>query len=188
MLIVVIYSMFYHNFLVAVCEILAADQSDEGRSFLTSIQRAKDNMQALLRLWYLRHGFDSTSLCLCQPLVVTGLESLALIHEGMAPADLEDMRSTLFLAMKGLRGQAQSFYVAETWFCVLQAKMRHEEASILKAISDNPDEDDLSRKTQRQAVQSRWIVSGVKKSEGVEEPRLDKLVEQYLHIDDEEGV
>lgn len=143
---------------------------------------ARKYLNTLIRLWYLRHGFKGSSFFLCRPLAFLVFHCLQDINDEMPTPELEATRSTLFLMAKGLREQGLSYYLAETLFRVVRARMRPEENQISRGIKDIADEEDDERKEQLRNVRSEWPVDILNESGNVGEEELGTLVEQYLHI------
>lgn len=128
---------------------------------LSVVQNSVKSVETLLRVYYLRHGFESLFSILCQPLAFIAFMCLDRLEMGkkqsQPQAELESIRSTLFLAVKGLGEQGKSHYLGRTLFRVFTKKMKPEEAALLKSISSIPDEDEEAGKRGRtQAVHSRW--------------------------------
>lgn len=185
-------SIEYHNIIMTLWEPFAASARGHDQTCQRLLADAGDRLQTLLRVYYLRHGFGATDVFLCQPLALTGFLCLKAIGQHASPervpdlgssraaaAELEALRSTLFLAAKGLHDQGRSHYLARTLFLVIHSQMRAEEASLMRAIASVAGEDggaEEARQTQMHAVVSHWPVSAVSKSDGPEVP-LTRLFE-----------
>lgn len=67
------------------------------------VSEADRSLQTLMRLYYLRHGFETMDTYILSPLAKLAFMALQTIAENSYPHSLTDTRSTLFLATKGLR-------------------------------------------------------------------------------------
>jgi len=92
--------------------------------------------------------------------------------------ELEALRSTLILAVKGLYDQGHNHHLAKALFHVIRGEMRPQEASLLtgSVVEIREKSDD---KPQLQAIHSRWPVSIVNIADDVESHVLTNLVERY---------
>ncbi len=117
-------SIHYHNLLLALYEPLLDAETDQDPSPQQIVTEARKHLQTLVRLYYLRHGFDAMDLFICIPLVLIGFQSLDAINEQTPSLELETLRSTLILAAKGLDSQRRSHYLSEALFRSYPGRMR----------------------------------------------------------------
>ncbi|RFU76539.1 n-terminal fungal transcription regulatory domain-containing [Trichoderma arundinaceum] len=66
------------------------------------VEDARRQLQTLVRLYYLRHGFEAMDLFIVIPLMLAGYECIDAISENIPAPKLEALRSTLILIAKGL--------------------------------------------------------------------------------------
>lgn len=139
-------------------------------------------IHTLIRIYYLRHSFQTTDVFLTQPLALVGFACLRLIGNEITEADLEVARGMLFLVTKGLHDQGRSFHVAETVYQVIQGQMRVEEATLMERISRMEEGSEKSKQSMLQAVHSSWPVSVVSKTEtdDLEMGKLTRLVKRFV--------
>ncbi|KAK8877777.1 C6 transcription factor [Apiospora arundinis] len=180
--------MYYHTLLLSIYEPLLEAKAGQEPSPQTIVAEANRYMQTLIRLYYLRHGFESMDLFIVIPLVNTGFHCIDDINgEATTPQQLEVLRSTLILIAKGLHSQRANHYLAEALFRVVRGRMRLQEASLLKT-SLHFDEGEEDRKSAMvQTVRSHWPVTVVKKKEDLDNHILGNLVESYAHLNVEDG-
>ncbi|KAK8023542.1 hypothetical protein PG993_011608 [Apiospora rasikravindrae] len=180
--------MYYHNLLLSIFEPLLEVKTDQDPTPQAIVTEASRYMQTLIRLYYLRHGFESMDLFIVIPLVDAGFRCIDDINSSqISPARLEVLRSTLILIAKGLHSQRSNHYLAEALFRVVRGRMRLQEASLLKT-SLHFDEGEEDRKSAMvQTVRSHWPVSVVKKKEDLDNHILGNLVENYAHLNVEDG-
>lgn len=184
--------MYYHNLILAIYEPLLGPQTNPDQQEV--VQRIVSDsgkcLQTLVRLYYLRHGFDAMDLFIVIPLVLAGFKCIEAINDQTPSDDLEDLRSTLVLVAKGLYSQRRNHYLAEALYRVVRGRMRRQEVALLKETVDLDDEDDDDKAAGKQAmtqtVRSHWPVSIVRKDEDVEEYVLKNLVDNYAHLNIED--
>ncbi|KAK7946049.1 uncharacterized protein PG986_010370 [Apiospora aurea] len=182
--------MYYHNLILSIYEPLLEVKRNQTPTPQAVVAEASRYMQTLIRLYYLRHGFESMDLFIVVPLVDAGFHCIDDINnknQKPSPARLEVLRSTLILIAKGLHSQRSNHYLAEALFRVVRGRMRLQEAALLKT-SLHFDEGEEERKAGMvQAVRSHWPVSVVKKKEDLDHHILGNLVEEYAHLNVEDG-
>ncbi|KAK7973482.1 hypothetical protein PG988_007616 [Apiospora saccharicola] len=154
-------------------------------------------LQTLIRLYYLRHGFESMDLFIVIPLVNAGFHIIDDINHhqihspsqnpSISPEKLEVLRSTLILIAKGLHSQRSNHYLAEALFRVVRGRMRLQEASLLKTTLRFDEGEEERKSAMVQTVRSHWPVSVVKKKEDLDDHILGNLVENYAHLNTEDG-
>lgn len=183
--------MYYHNLILSIYEPLINVKTNHNQQ--DAVQHIVNNsskyLQTLVRLYYLRHGFDAMDLFIAVPLMLIGFKCIDAIN-GQAPeSNLEDLRSTLVLVAKGLYSQRRNHYLAEALYRVVRGRMRPQEVSLLKDtvnLDDGDNEKAAGRQAMAQTVRSHWPVSNVRKDEDVEEYVLNNLVDNYAHLNIED--
>jgi hypothetical protein len=198
--------MYYHNLILSIYEPLLnlpnSQQVASSPSPRQIVSDANKHLQTLIRLYYLRHGYEAMDLFIVIPLMLAGFKSLDAIDEQQPstlspPEDedgtLESHRATLLLVAKGLASQRQNHYLANALFSVIRRRMRPQEAALLQDESVGLEEEEGAveqRGVLMQAVRSHWPVSVVRKREDLEAYRLGNLVESYagLSVRDERAM
>lgn len=184
--------MYYHNLILAIYEPLldlktTQNQEDSLRQIISDASKC---LQTLVRLYYLRHGFDAMDLFIVIPLVLAGFKCIDAINDDTPEPRLQDLRSTLVLVAKGLYSQRRNHYLAEALYRVVRGRMRAQEVALLKETTDIGDDDDdraAGRQAMAQAVRSHWPVSIVGKGEDVDSYLLNNLVDNYAHLNIEDS-
>lgn len=177
--------MYYHSLLLSIYEPLLEAPATRSPSPQAVVAEATRYLQTLVRLYYLRHGFESMDLFIVVPLVHAGFRCLDDIRahgDRLAPARLEVLRATLLLVAKGLHSQRAHHYLAEALFRVVRGRMRPQEASLLQTTLPFDEGEAERRSAMAQAVRSHWPVAVVKKKEDLDEHVLGRLVENYAHL------
>ncbi|PHH86765.1 hypothetical protein CDD83_9795 [Cordyceps sp. RAO-2017] len=182
--------IYHHHLLLTMYEgLLDAEETKQGPNPQQVTAEAKRHLQTLVRLYYLRHGFEAMDLFIVIPLMLTGYDCVAAIDERTPARELETLRSTLILAAQGLCSQRRNHYLAEALFRVIRGRMRPQEVALLREATagDGGEAADRER-AMTQAVRSHWPVCVVKKRADVDGHVLTELVRSYAHLNtDEEG-
>ena len=147
---------------------------------------ATRQLQTLVRLYYLRHGFDDMNLFIVVPLILIGFTCTDAIDDRIPTPALESLRSTLILVAKGLYSQRHNHYLAEALFRVVRGRMRQQEAALLKDTVTFDETKADEKEAMVQTVKSSWPVTVVKKMDEVDSLLLKNLVENYAHLNVED--
>ncbi|GAB0134298.1 hypothetical protein EsDP_00002676 [Epichloe bromicola] len=149
------------------------------------VANADDSLELLIRLYYLRHGFEVGEKFLPSILSQLALRSLNALRKRESPSDVEAVKSTLVLAVKGLRDQGESFYLCQVLLRLLKSKMGSGELRLLSQEAELDDAADWQER-QMKEVRGRWppFIGVVDDPEAF---RLSNLVKEYMdsHSDEE---
>ncbi|KAK2590782.1 hypothetical protein QQS21_011536 [Conoideocrella luteorostrata] len=178
--------MYFYYLVLAIYEPLLDTKANQEASPQRIIAEAKRYLQTLIRLYYLRHGFDAMDLFIVIPLMLAGSECIEAINERTSAPQLKTLRSTLILVAKGLYSQRRNHYLSEALFRVIRGRMRQQEVALLKDTVDLEDEAAEEKRDKMQTVRSHWPVSIVKKKEDLDSQILKNLVENYAHLNTED--
>ncbi|KAK1247711.1 hypothetical protein MKX07_000599 [Trichoderma sp. CBMAI-0711] len=179
---------YYHFLIITIFEPLLDTETAREPSPKEIVAESKRQTQTLIRLYYLRHGYDAMDLFLVVPLMLAASDCLEAIDRGTTGRDLEVLRSTLILVAKGLYNQRRNHYLAEALFRVIRGRMRPSEVALLKDTMSLDEREWDERRDMVQAVRSQWPVSVVKKKEDLDSHLLTNLVENYGHLNVEDTV
>lgn len=179
-------SIYYHHLLLAIYEPLLETTTNQEPFPQQIVTDAIKHLQTLVRIYYLRHGFDAMDLFIVIPLVLTGFKCIDAIEQERPRSELESLRSTLILITQGLHSQRRNHHLAHALFRVVQGRMRPQEAALLrdtvKLDEDKPD----GKGTLMQNVRSEWPVSVIRKKKDLDSHILSNLVENYAQLNVEE--
>ena len=175
-------SMYYHHLLLTIFEPLLDMEPKEEMSPQQIVADATKHLQTLVRLYYLRHGFEAMDLFIVIPLMLIASECINIIDEQTPVARLEALRSTLILVTKGLYSQRRNHYLAKALFRVIRGRMYPRELAILKDTMKVDDEEIGEKQDMEQAVRSQWPVSVVKRKEDLDSHILKNLVDDYARL------
>ncbi|KAH7147859.1 hypothetical protein DER46DRAFT_514185 [Fusarium sp. MPI-SDFR-AT-0072] len=178
--------MYYHHLLLTIFEPLYDAETTQEPSPRRIVADSKKNMQTLVRLYYLRHGFEAMDLFIVIPLMVMGYDSIDAIKEDTPTEEIELLRSTLILIAQGLYYQRRNHYLAQALFTVIRGKMRPQEIGLLKSSMALDKYETDPEPEMAVAVRSHWPVSVVKKHEDMESHILTNLVENFGRVNVEE--
>jgi hypothetical protein len=163
--------------------------SDNQRSISRDITaQATAQLETLLRIYYMRHGFEAYDAMLLVHLVhlanVT-LARLAQIERTPDPpeASLEDtetLRSTLILCLKGLHDQSKNFYLSGVVFDVMKNRLSPENRNLVGrfvTLADSNVEDRSMDRSQR--IISDYVIPVVNLNEHPDAGRLANMVLEF---------
>ncbi|KAK2755598.1 C6 transcription factor [Colletotrichum kahawae] len=178
--------IYYYHLLLMIYEPLLAASKGRDATLQKVVADAKKYLQTLIRLYYLRHGYEAMDLFLVIPLMLTGYDCINAILEEKSEHQIEILRSTLLLVAKGLQSQRRNHYLAEALFRVIRGRMRPQEVALLRSSMTFDDAQEMEKHDMVQAVRSHWPVSIVKKQHEVDDHILTHLVESYGSLNLEE--
>lgn len=180
--------MYYHHLILTIFRPLLDTETDQEPSPQCIVDEAMKYLLTLVRLYYLRHGFEAMDLFIVIPLVLAAYDCIEAINEQTSTAQLETLRSTLILVAKGLYSQRKNHYLAEALFRVIRGRMRPAELSLFKGVVNMDEAEPDDQPSMAQAVRSHWPVTVVKDKKDIDSYVLVNLVENYAHLNvDEES-
>jgi hypothetical protein len=181
--------MYYQHLILTIFRPLADIQTTHTPQPHQILETTNLYLQTLIRLYYLRHGYEAMDLFIVIPLMLSATDCIDAINAQPPTSNLESLRSTLILTAMGLHTQRRNHYLAEALFRVVRGRMRPAELALFKGVI-NMDEDETERNARMvQEVRSDWPVSVVKKKDEKNAYVLKHLVDNYAHlnVDDEAG-
>ncbi|KAA8632821.1 hypothetical protein SMACR_02850 [Sordaria macrospora] len=136
--------------------------------------------ETLIRIYYLRHGFEALDSFLMQFLGALAYMTIDAIAQNPSAPHVETLRSTALLATKGMWEQAQSLYVARAVLRLLASAMRPEDVQLLKKFANVEAETDIYAAPLEQPVQSDWPTYVVRLDQNPDTVRLGKTLSSKL--------
>ncbi|KAL7936549.1 hypothetical protein V8C35DRAFT_295798 [Trichoderma chlorosporum] len=124
--------IYYYHLILTIFGPLLDTITNQEPSPQQIVAESKKHLQTLIRLYYLRHGYDAMDLFIVIPLMLAGSDCVEAINDQTPAAELEVLRSTLILVAKGLYSQRRNHYLAEALFRVIRGRMRPSELSLLR--------------------------------------------------------
>lgn len=149
------------------------------------IAQAMMHLESLLRLYYLRHGFDAFDALLLVHLVhlsnatLTRLARIKLNPESQyaSPNDIQLLRSTLILCLKGLHDQFKNFYMSGVVFCAMRNRLSAEDRDLVGRFVTMKDPDtDQEAILKAQPILSEYVIPMVNLNEDSEAGKVVKMV------------
>jgi hypothetical protein len=177
-----LHSIYYYHLILTMFEPLLDVNTLRTPSTRDVVAEAKKHLQTVVRLYYLRHGFDAMDLFIVIPLMLTGYDCIDSITDRTPEAELDALRSTLVLVAQGLYEQRRNHHLAKALFRVIWGRMRPQEAALLTDRIMLEDNVFNPGKDLEQGVRSHWPVSVVKKMEEIDAHTLTNLVQSYGHL------
>lgn len=141
--------------------------------------------ETIIRLYYLRNGYEGGNMILLHCLAVLSFMALAsdLVSSNAGTTDSsssqEAARSTLILAAKGLYDQGQNFFISAMILHVLRKQMDAYDADILGRHTITMGEDPRLNKARVSHVRTLYPLNIVKSSSHQESQRLENLFKEY---------
>ncbi|KAG7141268.1 Nitrogen assimilation transcription factor nit-4 like protein [Verticillium longisporum] len=171
--------MQYHNVMLSLFDSLADQSSGSPVAAYRKIcAHSRRCLDVLLRLYYLRHGFESWNDSL--PTWLLYLAQLCIRDLARADDPLADEAtvSTLMLCAKGLQDQGRSLYIARVFFHILRREMPPAVAEVLDRDVTELVDDRSNTGTGAHHLRASWPVQTISISD---EP--DRLLER-LSLED----
>lgn len=178
--------MYYYHLILTIYRPLLVGKMDQDSDVQEIVDDASKFLQTLVRLYYLRHGFEAMDLFIVIPLVLTAYDCIDAINEKTPESQLEALRSTLILVARGLYYQRKNHYLAEALFRVIKGRMRPAEISLFKGTLNLSEAELVERPNMAQTVRSHWPITVVKNKKEVDDYKLANLVENYVNLDIED--
>lgn len=118
---------------------------------------AATHLETLIRLYYLRHGFEALDCFLIHFLGTLSHMTMDAVASSTDCSLLESRRSTLLLLTKGMHDQSRSFFVAKAVFRLQVSLMRPQDVDLLKRFVEIG-ADELIYGPLEHVVRSDWPV------------------------------
>ncbi|KAG7119701.1 Nitrogen assimilation transcription factor nit-4 like protein [Verticillium longisporum] len=156
----------YHNIMLGLYDSLA-DQSDVSptATYREICVHSRRCLDVLLRLYYLRHGFESWNDSLPTWLLFLAQLCVRDLAQQDDPLSDEATVSTLMLCAKGLQDQGRSLYIARVFFKMLRLEMPPAIMHELDSHVTEMDGDDSSTGTGAHHLRASWPVKTISISE-----------------------
>jgi hypothetical protein len=175
-------SMHYYNLSIYLLEtlIVISKPATYDISVQQTLSDAKIRLETLLRLYYLRHGYESYDLFMIQLLSFLGFAHIKAL-KGAEATEVESRRSAVALTAQGLRDQSRNCYLAGLVFRVMKGNIGVQGESLLKEIEDLQ-EDEEEELLVAEQVQSSWPIDIEWIDIEPEKQRLGNLVKKTKEL------
>ncbi|KAJ3538441.1 hypothetical protein NM208_g5904 [Fusarium decemcellulare] len=139
------------------------------------VAHARASLETLLRLYYLRHGFECLDTYLVSLLVEVCTGVIDDMKSPQSHEELTTLRSTVILLAKGIYEQGQSFFLGKLVFQLVRSKMSPIDLSVLERfVKMEPTREDEAKALQQ--VQMDWPVEITSMEDDPETKSLGNLV------------
>jgi len=186
--------MFYYYILILLFDPLIAEEDldiprDDNKKIDDTPENividAKRNIETLLRLFYIRHGFDFYDPNVIQYMTFIGFMRLKELGINLSDDKKVEIRSTTILCAKGMYECGRSMYVGEVVFHMMKDQMDPADQQRLGTFTKMADGHEERKSLIARQVRADWLppvdIRGMAK--GPEEQRLEKLVQSYKGLD-----
>ncbi|KAI2468404.1 hypothetical protein F4781DRAFT_269312 [Annulohypoxylon bovei var. microspora] len=181
--------MHYHVLLISLFEpFLQMDYIGSETSPAQIVGHSKACFETLVRIYYLRHGFESLDSALIQFLHLLGFSALrdtSSVEKGSM--EYETLRSTLMLCAKGLREQGRNCYVSEAVFRLFKQSVSEEDDLLLSGNTEM-EEGHGPLDHMVQEVRSQWPIGSFSMTGDTEECTLTRFLNWYSQDKAQRGI
>ncbi|PVH94826.1 hypothetical protein DM02DRAFT_721089 [Periconia macrospinosa] len=140
-----------------------------------TLRDAKISFEILIRLYYLRHGFESLDGWMMQYLSFLAFMAHGSIKPDMQESQVKTLHSTLVLAARGIRDQSHCHYAGQMVFSAVRGVMRAEEVELIDKFTAQRGRKETHPPHDWES-QSMWCLDlGKSVSDDREEANLSKL-------------
>src|SRR5690242_3019019 len=147
--------MFYHHLILTLFKPVLETNTIEEPSLQQIVDDATKFLQTLIRIYYLRHGYEAMDLFIAIPLMLTASDCINTINEQTPASELESLRSTLILVTMGLYTQRRNHYLARALFRVVRGRMRPAEVALFRGTINMERDEADDKPTMVQSVRSQ---------------------------------
>ncbi|KAH5549732.1 hypothetical protein HBI27_015420 [Parastagonospora nodorum] len=153
--------------------------------------QATAQLESLLRIYYLRHGFEAYDSMLIVHLVHLANVTLTRITSiernpdmnATSTEEIETLRSTLILCLKGLHDQSKNFFLSGVVFDVMKNRLSAENRNLVGKFVALQDPDKDQRELHRsQRIISDYVIPIVNLNEDPEAGRLVNMVQEFSRM------
>ncbi|KAK4225056.1 hypothetical protein QBC38DRAFT_511316 [Podospora fimiseda] len=152
-----------------------------------TIAQARIHYETVLRLYYLRHGFEGFDPFLTSALLTNAfltIEEIKACRESRPPpshsssrpscpkggeVDLDSLRSTLVLCAKGLYDQGKSFYLGQPLFKLVRDGMDEQEKELLRGFAVLQNEDAKDEEMRAGLTKELWQLAAVDTDQNIKQ-------------------
>jgi hypothetical protein len=172
-------SLLYHNVLINLGDRLAGPETvlADPRSVEPLLADSKRSYETLLRLYYLRHGFESADVYLAHGLNFLAKMAMARMKSAANPTDqeLDEARSTLLLAAKGLNEQGKNYHLTYVVFRFLVKGMDPADVNIMQTFLSLRGDDGETNQLRMKPVYVQYPANDVRLGDNPDSQRICNL-------------
>ncbi|KXJ88330.1 putative zinc finger protein [Microdochium bolleyi] len=138
-------------------------------------------LETLLRVYYLRHGFeylDAYLIAFLSTGVFMSIRDMELSSSSSSDKLLE-MRSTVILLSKGVYDQGSSLFLGKLLFRLIRSRIRAEDLDALQRFAKFDDAELARQEEHLEQATSQWPVDIVSKTDNPDVQRLSLLLQRH---------
>ncbi|RYP89175.1 hypothetical protein DL770_004547 [Monosporascus sp. CRB-9-2] len=152
-------AMHFHVVIISMFEPFIGTDIPPGEASAEAIvAESKACFETLIRIYYLRHGFESYDPSLFQFLLLLAYSALEDMRRVEGDSQLYELvRSTLVLCARGLRDQGRCYFASEATLRLLLESVGPEDAGLLKEFTEIEQDDGCLRHMARE-IRSEWPI------------------------------
>lgn len=184
--------MLFHNYIINLLEEpMATEMGNPKYKALVAqtlkqhpqeiLSNSKRYLETLVRLYYLRHGFEAMDSFMIQFLSLLAFMAQSTIESGTQGVLLQTLRSTIVLAATGLRDQSHFYYFSRIVFSAVRGGMGPEELDLINRFTEQGRAAE-SQPPKNWEAQSTWLIDFGSISDDVENRRLANLIEKTSEV------
>lgn len=165
--------------------VLTAVNDDTAGTFTATADTLLTNsnlcFETLMRLYYLRHGFEGCDAYLTHTLAVlafTALNWLESPASSLSTMEIEGIRGTLILSAKGLNDQGQNYHLPRTIFHLLHSSMAAEDEAITSRTTSVRLDDESDNDLRTEYIQAQYPINITNITESPEDMRLSNIIKK----------
>ncbi|KAL6808365.1 nitrate assimilation regulatory protein nirA [Trichoderma camerunense] len=172
----------YHNIVINLCEVTTPDgdakiPAQSGGGVQWKLHLSRISFEPIVRLYYLRHGFENADAYMAHCLTVLAFIGVAQLAASTTPSfpastSLEEAR----------REQGQSYYLPFTLFHIVQGQMGSDDLNALQSLTTACNEDFGTPQIRARHVQAQYPVNIVNMTDYPQNQRLGSLIKEYSEL------
>ncbi|KAM5380891.1 hypothetical protein ACJZ2D_003415 [Fusarium nematophilum] len=192
-------SLHYYHILIQLYELLIAERdvgspslSVEADHLQNTLAECRAFFETILRIYYLRHGFEHGNMMLTQYLAklafmaLDKLVELATPNSSSSRLDVGDSNpgaamSTLLMAQKGLSEQGKSYYFPQTMADAILGRTSTEDSYLPQEYASTQ-EDEGEAKRREEQLEGQCPLDVLEISENVDRHQSENWIRQYAKL------
>ncbi|OAQ69979.1 nitrate assimilation regulatory protein nirA [Pochonia chlamydosporia 170] len=185
--------LLFHNVVINLHELVTGKSSclvteSDWNMARLALETSRTNFEALMRLYYLRHGYETSDTYLTHTLAVMAFMSLGQLSSAVASTDsvslndIEDLRSTVYLAAKGLVDQGKNYYIPYTLFEVIKRQLSPDDVNKLLGFLDVRESGYGSSRLRTEHIQAQYPVNILDMADHPDKKRLGNMIREFADM------
>lgn len=141
-----------------------------------------------MRLYFLRHGYETSDTYLTHTLAVMAFMALGQLSSAVRStpsaslSEIEDLRSTVYLAAKGLVDQGKNYYIPYTLFEVIRRQVSPDDVDRLLSFLDIRESREGSSRLRTDHIQAQYPVNILDMADHPDQKRLGNMIREFADM------